>query len=120
MSPRPGAGGSRPRRNFPPTITPMADAAVAPDLDRFLAAVRASQIVPVGRFDKVVAKLTASATDARAAADALVAAGTLTRFQAARLLAGKPGGFLFGPYVFLEPLSKGPTGRVYKARHRTM
>jgi serine/threonine-protein kinase len=98
----------------------MADAAVAPDLDRFLAAFRASNLVPEGRFEKVLAKLPSSAIDARAVAAALVASGTLTRFQADRLLANKPGGFLFGPYVFLEPISKSPTGRVYKARHRTM
>jgi serine/threonine-protein kinase len=98
----------------------MADADVATDLDRFLDAFRASKIVPEGRFEKVLARLPATVSDATSVADALVAAGTLTRFQADRLLMGKPDGFLFGPYVFLEPISKGPTGRVYKARHRTM
>ncbi|AWM41851.1 Serine/threonine-protein kinase PknH [Gemmata obscuriglobus] len=50
----------------------------------------------------------------------LVAAGLLTRFQADRLLAGRADGFVFGPYVILEPVGRGSMSRVYKARHRTM
>ncbi|MDY3560866.1 serine/threonine protein kinase [Gemmata sp. JC673] len=50
----------------------------------------------------------------------LVAAGLLTRFQADRLLTGRTDGFVFGPYVILEPIGRGSMSRVYKARHRTM
>ncbi len=77
-------------------------------------------VVPEVQFDKVVAKLPADAVDARRAASAFVDSGVLTRFQADRLLGGRSDGFHLGPYVILEPISKGPTGRVYKARHRTM
>ena len=44
----------------------------------------------------------------------------LSRFQIERLLAGRTDGFHIGPYAILDYLGKSVTGRVYKARHRTM
>ncbi len=100
--------------------TVMTETITTPDIGRFLSVFRDSQLVPEVQFDKVVAKLPADAVDARRAASAFVDSGVLTRFQADRLLGGRSDGFHLGPYVILEPISKGPTGRVYKARHRTM
>ena len=86
----------------------------------FLAAVRASGLLSDEQFQDAVARLSADARTGRAAAAALVATGVLTRFQAERLLAGRPGGFVLGPYVILEPIARGPGGRMYKALHRAM
>jgi eukaryotic-like serine/threonine-protein kinase len=49
----------------------------------------------------------------------LVDEGTLTEFQARRLLAGKKR-LAFGRYVLLERIGKGARSRVFKARHRLM
>ena len=46
----------------------------------------------------------------------LVAAGTLTRFQAEKLLAGRWQGLAVGPYHLLCPIARGGSGIVYLAR----
>jgi serine/threonine-protein kinase len=50
----------------------------------------------------------------------LVAAGLLTPFQAERVLAGRTRRLRLGPYLLLDRLGAGGTGRVYKAEHRLM
>ena len=57
--------------------------------------------------------------DSLALARELVDEGTLTEFQARRLLKGKRG-FAFGRYVLLDQIGQGARGRVFKARHRLM
>lgn len=96
-----------------------APAAVAP-LDRtaFLDTLRAAELLSPAQLTK--AKTLAASDSATDAADALVAAGLLTRFQADRLLAGRTDGFVLGPYVILEQVGRGSVSRVYKAKHRTM
>ncbi len=49
-------------------------------------------------------------------ADRLVAAGTLTRFQAEKLLAGRWQGLGIGPYHLLCPIARGGSGIVYLVR----
>jgi serine/threonine-protein kinase len=86
----------------------------------FLAALQASGVLSDEQFQDAVTRLSTDARTDRDAAAALVAAGVLTRFQAERLLTGRSGGFVLGPYVILEPITRGPGGRVYKALHRAM
>lgn len=54
--------------------------------------------------------------DAESLADFLVRKGTLTRFQASKLLRGMSVGLVLGPYQVLAPLGKGGMGTVYLAR----
>jgi serine/threonine protein kinase len=56
----------------------------------------------------------------RAMTRVLVAAGHLTRFQATKLLAGKGKALRLGPYQILDPIGRGATGSVFKARHKRM
>jgi serine/threonine-protein kinase len=86
----------------------------------FLAVLRASGLLAEPQFLRAVSALPADAQTGREAAQALVAAGVLTRFQADRLLAGRADGFVIGQYVILDQVARGPTGRVYKALHRAM
>jgi serine/threonine-protein kinase len=56
----------------------------------------------------------------QAIARALVAESALTEFQAKKLLAGKPKQLHLGPYRILDQLSRGLTGPVFKAEHRSI
>ncbi|HEX4611541.1 MAG TPA: serine/threonine-protein kinase [Urbifossiella sp.] len=96
-----------------PTAPPLTDR------EAFLKAVERSGLLPPARLAKAAA-LPARAATAAGAADALVAAGFLTRFQAGRLLAGRIDGFVIDPYVIQEEIGRGPGGRVFKAVHKTM
>jgi hypothetical protein len=57
---------------------------------------------------------------ARTIARALVAEGLLTRFQARKLLVGKPRALRLGRYRLLARLGRGLTGPVFQAVHGTM
>ncbi|MBN9516992.1 protein kinase, partial [bacterium] len=52
---------------------------------------------------------------APALADHLVYQGTITPFQAERILNGKTQGLVLGPYVLLDAIGSGSMGQVYKA-----
>lgn len=104
----------------PAMTTPSTPAPPPPAVAAFLAVLRRSHLFSPEQLPQVEACIPASAATAAEAARALVAAGQLTRFQAERLLAGRAEGFVLGSYVILDQLGRGPLGRVYKARHRTM
>jgi len=53
--------------------------------------------------------------EAPALAEYLVSQGTLTSFQAERVLNGKSQGLVLGPYVLLDAIGSGSMGQVYKA-----
>ena len=62
---------------------------------------------------------TTAPDDSLALARQLIEEGTLTEFQARRLLKGKKG-LDFGRYALLDHIGQGARGRVFKARHRLM
>jgi eukaryotic-like serine/threonine-protein kinase len=90
------------------------------DRAAFLAGLRSSGVIAESGLAAVLDGLPPFARNSREVAEHLVADGTLTRFQAERLLVGRNDGFALGPYVILDHLGKSATGRVFKARHRTM
>ncbi|MCH8924424.1 MAG: serine/threonine protein kinase, partial [Planctomycetes bacterium] len=57
--------------------------------------------------------------DARSLAEWLVATGKLTRYQAALLSAGRPGPFVFGPFVITDRIDNGRLARVYRATYNS-
>ena len=58
--------------------------------------------------------------DGEGFAQALIAAGKLTAFQAQELLAGRGARLLMGDYVIVAEIGAGGMGQVYKAQHRRM
>lgn len=97
----------------PPTMAPTAR-------EEFLAAVRAAEIVSATQLTRIAASIPRSAVSAPETARALVESGLLTKFQAERLLSGRPDGLVLGPYVIQEQIGRGVSGRVFRAKHRTM
>jgi len=57
---------------------------------------------------------------AEALAAELVRRQRLTKFQAAALCAGKGRALVLGNYVILDRVSQGPSGVIYKARHKAL
>jgi serine/threonine-protein kinase len=87
----------------------------------FFAAIERSGILPDLKWREVRDRLVrrAALDDSLAIAHQLVEEGTLTEFQARRLLRGKKG-LAFGRYALLDHIGQGARGRVFKARHRLM
>ena len=90
------------------------------DQDSFLASLRASDLITVKQLERALRTLPPVTDSARDLAEHLCKTDLLTRFQIDRLLSGRTDGFHIGSYSILDYLGKSATGRVYKARHRTM
>jgi eukaryotic-like serine/threonine-protein kinase len=87
----------------------------------FLAALERSEVLPDAKWREVrdrFAHVTAG-DDSLDLAELLLEQGTLTEFQARRLLNGKKT-LSLGRYALVDHLAKGARGRVFKARHRLM
>jgi eukaryotic-like serine/threonine-protein kinase len=87
-----------------------------PELDRFLAAIRRSGLLPPGRVDALASEAPpASARNANKLGEFLVERGILTHFQVSKLKQGTWQGLALGPFHILSPLGKGGMGTVYLA-----
>jgi eukaryotic-like serine/threonine-protein kinase len=87
----------------------------------FLAALERSGVLPDEKWQEVRnrAAFMSEYDDSVALARQLIDDGTLTKFQARRLVMGKKG-LDFGRYALLDHIGQGARGRVFKARHRLM
>jgi serine/threonine-protein kinase len=78
---------------------------------------RRSGLIDRGPLDQIVGEFLKRnpRAEAPALAEFLVDQGTLTAFQAERILNGKSQGLVLGPYVLLDAIGAGSMGQVYKA-----
>ncbi|MCS6865033.1 MAG: protein kinase [Gemmataceae bacterium] len=78
---------------------------------------RRSGLIDRGPLDQIVGEFLRRnpRAEAPALAEYLVEQGTLTAFQAERILNGKSQGLVLGPYVLLDAIGSGSMGQVYKA-----
>lgn len=98
-----------------------------PATRRLRETVAASGLLQPGQFDAAEAevRLVVAEADAdpgawdEAVADALVARGLLTKFQARELLAGRRR-FRLGQYTVLDEIGRGGMGQVFRAEHAMM
>src|SRR5262245_57401044 len=87
----------------------------------FLSVLERSGVLPEPKWREVRDRYASRAepADSSTLARQLVHEGTLTSFQARRLLKGKRS-LVFGRYILLDHIGQGARGRVFKARHRLM
>ncbi|MCE9562442.1 MAG: protein kinase [Planctomycetes bacterium] len=78
---------------------------------------RRSGLIDRGQLDTIVGEFLRKnpRAEAPALAEYLVNHGTLTGFQAERVLNSKSAGLVLGPYVLLDAIGSGSMGQVYKA-----
>lgn len=78
---------------------------------------RRSGLIDRGPLDQIVGEFLRRnpRAEAPALAEFLVDQGTLTAFQAERILNGKSQGLVLGPYVLLDAIGAGSMGQVYRA-----
>ncbi len=78
---------------------------------------RRSGLIDRGPLDAIVGEFLKRnpRAEAPALAEHLVHQGTITNFQAERVLNGKSQGLVLGPFVLLDAIGSGSMGQVYKA-----
>lgn len=81
---------------------------------------RRSGLIDRGPLDQIVGEYLRRnpRAEAPALAEYLVDQGTITTFQAERILNGKSTGLVLGPYVLLDAIGAGSMGQVYKANSK--
>lgn len=81
---------------------------------------RRSGLIDRGPLDQIVGEFLKRnpRAEAPALAEFLVDQGTLTAFQAERILNGKSQGLVLGPYVLLDAIGAGSMGQVYRANSK--
>jgi serine/threonine-protein kinase len=81
---------------------------------------RRSGLIDRGPLDQIVGEFLRRnpRAEAPALAEYLVDQGTITAFQAERILNGKSAGLVLGPYVLLDAIGAGSMGQVYKANSK--
>jgi serine/threonine-protein kinase len=81
---------------------------------------RRSNLIDRGQLDQTIGEYLNQHPGAEppALAEYLVGQGTLTKFQADRLLQGKTQGFVLGPFTLMDMVGTGSMGTVYKAQSK--
>src|SRR5262245_12075650 len=88
-----------------------------PTVEAFLQALGRSKLIDPPRLESLLTNApTLVRAHARSLADACVAEGHLTHYQADKLIQGFWQGLVLGPYHVLAPLGRGGMGTVYLAR----
>ena len=87
----------------------------------FIWDLRRSNLIDRGQLDTIIGEFlqTNPRAEPPALAEFLVSKGTLSQFQADRLLQGKTQGFVLGPFTLMDALGSGSMGTVYKAQSKT-
>ena len=78
---------------------------------------RRSALIDRGQLDQIVSEFLKRnpRAEAPALAEYLVQQGTLTGFQAERILNSKSAGLVLGPYILMDAIGTGSMGQVFKA-----
>src|SRR5262249_56621712 len=94
--------------------------AVVASRDEFVDLVRKSNLIPAERLEAFLRECGPDAEQPLALAEALRAAGLVTRFQVEQLLQGRHRGFELGKYRILDPVGRGAMGVIYLCEHKEM